>query len=105
MSQVIWLLDRPVSNSGRLKAILAKIAADQAWLWEIRLVSDPDRVLREADQIVATADSGILDECGRWVNLARTVIERKVRGATIVDLVGRPLRISPPIFDISAKTE
>jgi hypothetical protein len=86
VSQAIWLLDRPVSNSGRLKAILAKIAADHAWPWEIRLVSDPDKILREADQIVATADSGILDECGRWVNLARVAIERKVSSKNVVDL-------------------
>jgi hypothetical protein len=86
VSQAVWLLDRPVSNSGRLKTILAKIAADHAWPWEIRLVADPDKILREADQIVATADSGILDECGRWVNLARVAIERKVSSKNVVDL-------------------
>ena len=86
VSQAVWLLDRPVSNSGRLKTILQHTAAAHRWPCEIRLVPDPDKILRAADQIVATADSGILDECGRWVNLARTAIERKVRGATIVDL-------------------
>jgi hypothetical protein len=86
VSHAVWLLDRPVSNSGRLKAMLAKIAADHAWPWEIRLVPDPDKVLREADQIVATADSGILDECGRWVNLARLAIERKISSKNVVDL-------------------
>jgi hypothetical protein len=86
VSQAIWLLDRPVSNSGRLKAILAKIAADHAWPWEIRLVAAPDKILREADQIVATADSGILDECSRWVNLARVAIEPKVSSKNVVDL-------------------
>jgi hypothetical protein len=56
---------------------------------EIRLVADPDTSLRQTDQLVATADSGILDECGRWVNLARTAIDQKIPTANIIDLSDR----------------
>jgi len=84
-ASVVWHLDRPVSNSGRLKTILEQTAATHDWPWEIRLVPDPDKILRQTDQLVATADSGILDECGRWVNLARAAIESRVPGARIVD--------------------
>ena len=56
-----WLLDQPVSNSGRLKTMLQEIATKQSWDWQVELVPDPDRVLRHADQIVATADSQVLD--------------------------------------------
>jgi hypothetical protein len=83
---VAWLLDSPVSNSGRLKTILQEAAQRQQSAWTVELVPDPDRVLRQTDHIVATADSGILDQCGRWVNLARAVIERFVPQARIVDL-------------------
>jgi hypothetical protein len=37
---------------------------------------------------VATADSGILDECGRWVNLARAAIDQRVPDANLVELSG-----------------
>ncbi len=86
VAQAVWLLDRPVSNSGRLKTILQQTAATHGWQWEVRLVPDPDQLLRETDQIAATADSGILDACGRWVNLARVAIDRKVPGAQVVNL-------------------
>jgi hypothetical protein len=89
VSRAVWLFDRPVSNSGRLKTLLEKIVDARGWPWEIRLVPDPDKILRESDQLIATADSGVLDLCRRWVNLARTAIESSVRGARIVELFDR----------------
>jgi len=81
-----WLLDQPVSNSGRLKTVLQEIAEERDWDWETRLVPDPDPLLIRADQIVATSDSQILDQAGRWFNLARIAIELRVPDAWIVDL-------------------
>jgi len=89
VASVVWLLDRPVSNSGRLKTILAQIAEEHGWPWEIRLVPDPDKILRQTDEIVATADSAILDECRHWVNLARAVVSRNIPDAKQIDLSSR----------------
>jgi hypothetical protein len=86
VSSAAWHLDRPVSNSGRLKTILEQIAQSHDWPWEIRLVADPDKILVQTDQLVATADSGILDECGHWVNLAPGLIDSQVSTAKIIDL-------------------
>jgi hypothetical protein len=86
VTSAVWQLDRPVSNSGRLKTILEQIAAAHGWNWEVRLVPDPDKILRDTDQLVATADSGILDECGRRLNLARAAVERRVPNARVIEL-------------------
>jgi hypothetical protein len=88
-TSAVWHLDRPVSNSGRLKTILEQTAAAHGWTWEVRLVPDPDKILRETDQLVATADSGILDECAHWVNLARWAIEAAGMSANVIDLPSR----------------
>jgi hypothetical protein len=82
----VWYLDRPVSNSGRLKAVILQAAADHGWDWDVLLVADPDPLLAAAEQIVATADSVILDRCRRWVNLAREVIETCAPQSNVVDL-------------------
>jgi len=82
-----WFLDRPVSNSGRLRTILLDVAAQRGWPWDAELVNDPDPLLCEADSIVATADSVILDHCQWWYNLARETIRRFVPEARVVDLV------------------
>jgi hypothetical protein len=87
VAQVRWYLDSPVSNSGRLAAVIRELAQQQGWCWDVELVPDPDGVLANTDTPVATADSEILDRCGSWLNLARAVIERSVPGAWIVDFV------------------
>lgn len=75
-----WLLDAPVSNSGRLAAMIRAVG------WDAEVVPDPDPLLAAADVTVATADSGILDRCGPWVNLARSLVEAGVPGAVVIDL-------------------
>jgi hypothetical protein len=86
VGQARWLFDRPVSNSGRIQAVLLEAAKASRWPWTVELVVDPDPVLRASTEVVATADSGILDHCQRWFNLARDVIETKCPAATIIDL-------------------
>lgn len=86
ISTAQWWLDRPVSNSGRLRTIMGKIAEERGWDWAIELNVDPDRVLAESREIVVTADSMILDRCGRWCSLARAVVESRIDGAWILDL-------------------
>jgi len=81
-----WLLDRPISNSGRLKKIMEAVATEHGWDWEVELAASPDRELAATDCPVATADSAVLDRCRRWVNLARYTVESRVPGAWIVDL-------------------
>ncbi len=85
-SAALWYFDRPISNSGRLKALMLEVAEQQGWPWEVELVPNPDKVLAVADEIVATADGGILDQGPRWFNLARRVVEDSVPSAWVVDL-------------------
>ena len=81
-----WWLDRPVSNSGRLKGLILQVAAEQGWNWQVETAFNPDKVLIQSEQIVATSDSAILDRCGRWINLTRLVVDRHVAQAHVVDL-------------------
>ncbi|MCS6912048.1 MAG: DUF434 domain-containing protein [Myxococcales bacterium] len=81
-----WLLDSPVSNSGRLKGLLEEAAAQAGWDWEVVLAPDPDRQLMASSAAVVTADSAILDRCQRWCSLARHVVDRRAPAAWILDL-------------------
>jgi hypothetical protein len=83
-----WLFDRPVSNSGRIRSLVLKTAAERSVDWSVDLVDDPDPILRESVEIVATADSAILDGGPRWINLARIAIETRCPEAMVVDLSG-----------------
>jgi hypothetical protein len=82
----LWLLDSPVSNSGRLKTLIGELAGKNKWGWEIELLPSPDARLIKADLTAASSDSVVLDGCKRWVNLARAIIEEKLLKAHVIDL-------------------
>ncbi|MHC4438753.1 MAG: DUF434 domain-containing protein [Planctomycetota bacterium] len=84
--KVMWLLDSPVSNSGRLKTLIRELAEQNNWNWEIELLLSPDAELIKTDLIVASSDSVILDGCRRWINLATAIIRQKLPSAWIIDL-------------------
>lgn len=86
VGECLWYLDSPVSNSGRLKVIMMEVASQNGWNWQVELVQSPDAILATSTEIIATADSAILDHCQRWLNLAREVITHDAPNARIVDL-------------------
>ena len=85
-AHALWLLDSPVSNSGRLKILIGKLAEQTSWDWNVELVANPDAELIKTDFIVATSDGAVLDKCKRWVNLAAAIIKQKLRSAKVIDL-------------------
>mgnify|MGYP001548361577 CR=1 FL=1 len=89
-SEVVWVLDKPVSNSGRLKGVILEFAAKKSLRWDVRLEMNPDKVLLESEHIIATSDSAVLDGCEKWLNLARIVVENLTanRNINLLDLRG-----------------
>ncbi len=85
-SQCTWYLDRPVSNSGRLKMMILEKAAEHQWDWKAELDYNPDHLLIDSRQVVASSDSVILDNAAQWFNLARFVIRHFVSEALILPL-------------------
>lgn len=83
--EVRWYLDRPISNSGRLRRLMEETAAERGWPWTVELVASPDRTLAASPEVIASADGWILDQGGPWLNLAREVVDHAVPGAWIVD--------------------
>lgn len=81
-----WWLDQPVSNSGRLKALILEVAAEHGWNMKADLTFNPDHILAGSPEIVATSDGAVLDRCRRWVNLARCIITQRIPQARLVDL-------------------
>ena len=91
---VFWL-DSPVSNSGRLRTIMAALAQNRGWPWRIELTPNADKVLIASDQIVASADSVILDACRAWFPLAEYTVEHYVPQARLLDLAHVTARAGP----------
>ena len=86
VSGCVWWLDKPVSNSGRLKALIEDIARDTNWNAKAELSFSPDHVLSHTDQVIATSDGVVLDHCKQWVNLTRLIVADKIPAAHLLDL-------------------
>ncbi len=84
--KVLWLLDSPVSNSGRLKTLIGELAEQNKWNWEIELLLSPDAELIKTDLVVGSSDSVILDGCRHWLNLATEIVKQKLPLAWIIDM-------------------
>jgi hypothetical protein len=73
---------------------MLQLAAERGWPWTVTLVPDPDPELGRSRDIIATADSVILDGARnpeglappRWLNLARRIQETKLPDAVVVGL-------------------
>ncbi len=76
VQKIHWFLDSPISNSGRLKVLMAEIAQEKGWDWDIQLVHSPDKALAEIDMPVITSDAWILDQAKAWFNLPQHLIDK-----------------------------
>jgi hypothetical protein len=81
-----WLLDRPISNSGRLAARIRDEAAQQGWTWTCELAFNPDVLLQTSETIALTSDSTILDNVARWANLTPHLLAQAQLKTWLIDL-------------------
>lgn len=91
-----WYLDKPVSNSGRLKVIMRELAESRGWDWHIELVPDPDELLKSCEPVVLSADRIILDHCAAWFNLGAHLVEKSDSPFWLLDLSGGCTGIEEP---------
>lgn len=87
-----WLLDRPVSNSGRLAQRLRDLAEEHHWAWTVETVFSPDAVLRQTQQaVVITSDAIILNHAQAWYNLVgEIVLSASPHSCWLMDLAEAP---------------
>jgi hypothetical protein len=82
----LWLLDQPVSNSGRLAHRIRTLAEQNQWPWEVEVVMNPDKTIQESRLIAATSDSNVLDGVEHWVNLTNEWLPRYQSQVWLLDL-------------------
>lgn len=81
-----WILDKPISNSGRLAQQIRKVGAERHWPWTVDVLFNPDAEICASGTIAVTSDSTILDNVDRWFNFKEFLREIYFPGAWVVDL-------------------
>jgi hypothetical protein len=82
-----WVFDAPVSNSGRLRALMLEEAGRRGWEWSIELANDVDRRLAAASEVVLTSDGWILDRAQRWCNVVDAAVAAAGAQGRVIDTV------------------
>ncbi len=85
IDEVIFYLDAPVSNTGRLKARIQDILKTFPYQSKVELVNNADVILEKLNSVV-TSDAIILNKCNGWYNLIGEIINDKLRNYKFVDL-------------------
>ena len=74
VGKVLFYLDAPVSNSGRLKQQIIALLSPFSFGLEVEVINNVDTVLEKLDYVI-TSDAIILDKCVSWINLNAKIIE------------------------------
>ena len=83
---VRWVLDRPISNSGRLAKRIRDAALPEQWNWTVEVAYNPDAEITASDRIVISSDSHVLDESATWLNFNRFLIDKQLDQSWLIDL-------------------
>jgi len=74
IKKMIWVFDKPISNSGKMKSELLELAKENDWNWEAELDFNPDKVLAESEYVCVSSDAWILENCKRSFNLIEALM-------------------------------
>jgi hypothetical protein len=83
---VEWVLDSPISNSGRLAQRIRDLANEKGWNWNVETLFNPDAAIVKSKRVVISSDSHILDGIVRWLNLDRYLIGERLADSWLIDL-------------------
>jgi len=72
-----WVLDKPVSNSGRLKGLIEEIAKENAWNWEAFLDFNPDQYIVSSGHVAISSDAWVLDHAVANFNFSQLYLQEK----------------------------
>lgn len=87
IEKTVFYLDKPVSNSGRLKMKILEIFKDTELQIEVENIDNVDSVLKSKENVV-TSDAIILDNCISWINLNKYIIEKNIPNPNFIDFTG-----------------
>lgn len=84
--KAVIYLDKPVSNSGRLKQRIFELSEHISFEIEVQIENPVDALIK-TKPLIASADAIVLDECENWFNLTKCVIDKKIGFYNYVDII------------------
>jgi hypothetical protein len=89
-SEVLFLLDAPISGSGKLAARIRGLMQERGLSGDAQAVKVPERVMVEYQGIIATSDTALIDQSEQVFDLAGHLITEQLK-TPYIDLREKPL--------------
>ncbi len=86
IQKAVIYLDKPVSNSGRLKQRIYEFAESISFELDVQIENPVDALLK-TKPLIASSDAIILDKCNNWFNLVKYIINTKIGNFNYVDII------------------
>jgi len=80
------LLDRPISNSGRLAKRIRDVAVEHGWSWTVEVLFNPDAEIIASGRVVVSSDSHVLDQTHHWINFTGYLLDKELKKFWLIDL-------------------
>lgn len=81
-----WLFDRPVSNSGRVAALVNELSHEMDLPSEAYAADRVDTRIKACEGVAVTTDSDILIHTLKWFDMAAHIIQNSIKEAHVVDI-------------------
>ena len=85
IGRAVIYLDKPVSNSGRLKSRMLELFSEFNFEAEAELVDNADRSLENLENVISS-DAVVIEKSRSWINLARSILNHLNDDFKVVDL-------------------
>ncbi|OIQ15316.1 MAG: hypothetical protein BM557_11835 [Flavobacterium sp. MedPE-SWcel] len=87
IKKVVWIFDKPISNSGKLKVLCYELAEKHNFSWDADLEYSPDKFLVQEDRLICSSDAWILNECTSWFNLVKHIITTSYKQGVFENII------------------
>ncbi|ESU24865.1 hypothetical protein FEDK69T_04180 [Flavobacterium enshiense DK69] len=86
IGNIIWIFDKPVSNSGRIKKMIEELAVKENLNWCVILENNADQSIIDLQKITVSSDAFIIRNCSQWFNFIGHLIEDEKIPATVFEV-------------------
>lgn len=86
ISKMLWIFDKPVSNSGRIKQQIETFAEEKGLDWKVMLENNADETIIRKGNIVVSSDAYVIANAINWFNLITFLVETEKIPATTFDI-------------------
>lgn len=83
IGSIVWIFDKPVSNSGRIKKMIEELADKENLNWSVFLENNADQAIIDRQKITVSSDAYIIRNCAHWFNFIGYLIEEEKIPATV----------------------